>query len=69
MSAQALKAADVVSPWMKTKEAAAYIGSTEQTLRAWRAYGRGPKYHSPSARVVRYFRDDLDAFLRGESAR
>ncbi len=33
------------SPWLKTEEAAAYLGSTVGTLKTWRVRGCGPKYH------------------------
>lgn len=61
----AAKTADVESPWLDTEEAAAYIGSTLNTLRAWRARGRGPKFHNIRTRMIRYHRDDLDDFIRG----
>lgn len=61
--------AEIESPWMDTAAAAAYIGSTCNTLRAWRARGRGPKFSNIRTRMVRYHRDDLDAFVRGESVR
>jgi hypothetical protein len=49
---------------MDTDEAAAYIGSTRNTLRAWRARGRGPRFHNVRTRMIRYHRDDLDDFVR-----
>lgn len=57
------------SPWMNTEQAAIYIGSTPNTMRTWRGRGEGPKSHCVSHRFVRYHRDDLDAFIRGESSR
>jgi hypothetical protein len=54
-----------VSPWLCTEQAAAYLGSTAGTLKNWRATGQGPKYHVIQSRLVRYHRDDLDAFVRG----
>lgn len=52
------------SPWMDTAEAAAYIRSTAGTLKNWRATGQGPKYHPVLTKLIRYHRDDLDAFVR-----
>lgn len=60
----AARTVDVESPWLDTEEAAAYIGSTVNTLRAWRARGRGPKFHNIRTRMIRYHRDDLDEFIR-----
>ena len=53
------------SPWMDSEAAAAYLGTTAGTLKNWRATGKGPKYHVVQDRLVRYHRDDLDAFVRG----
>lgn len=52
------------SPWLDTDAAAAYLGSTAGTLKNWRAAGRGPRYRVLQDRLVRYHRDDLDAFVR-----
>lgn len=60
----AARVSEIDSPWMDTDEAAAYIGSTRNTLRAWRARGRGPKFHNVRTRMIRYHRDDLDGFVR-----
>jgi hypothetical protein len=56
------------SPWLKTEEAAAYLGSTIGTLKTWRIRGCGPRHHG-GHRFTRYHKDDLDAFLRGEANR
>lgn len=53
------------SPWLDTDAAAAYLGSTAGTLKNWRAAGKEPRYHVVQDRLVRYHRDDLDAFVRG----
>lgn len=53
------------TPWLDTEAAAGYLGSTAGTLKNWRATGRGPRYHVVQDRLVRYHRDDLDAFVRG----
>lgn len=52
------------SPWLGTKEAAAYLGSTPGTLKNWRAAGTGPAYHIMQERLVRYHADDLNHFVR-----
>lgn len=57
------------SPWFNTEAASIYIGSTPGTMRAWRASGEGPRYHAIHGKMVRYYVDDLDAFVRGEDNR
>ena len=50
---------------MTRRDAAAYLGTAEKTLAQWSSEGRGP----PSVRVggrVFYFRQELDAFIRGD---
>ncbi len=52
---------------MSRKDAAKYLGRAEKTLAMWTMEGKGP----PSALVGGrrfYFKDDLDAFIRGEAA-
>ena len=52
---------------MNTKEAAAYMGLTESTLRHWRAKGKGPKSNKPlrgKGGRVWYYQADLDAWIR-----
>lgn len=53
------------TPWLDTEAAAAYLGSTAGTLKNWRATGRGPRYRIVQDRLIRYHRDDLDAFVCG----
>jgi hypothetical protein len=57
------------SPWHSTESAAAYIGCEAGTLKTWRTRGEGPRYHLINGKSVRYHRDDLDSFIRGEDAR
>lgn len=49
---------------MTPKEAAGFIGVTEDTLFRWRKDATGPKYAKPTERMVRYLKDDLIAFLK-----
>ena len=51
---------------MDRANAAAYLGYAPKTLAIWLGQGKGPKYLKASGRVF-YFKEDLDAFLRGES--
>jgi hypothetical protein len=51
---------------MDRANAAAYLGYAPKTLAIWLGQGKGPKYLKASGRVF-YFKEDLDAFLRGEN--
>lgn len=55
--------------WFNTSEAADYMSTTYNTLKAWRAFGTGPKYHCIGKRFVRYHKDDLDHFMRNSAER
>lgn len=57
------------SPWHDTESAATYVGCEPGTLKTWRARGEGPRYHLINGKSVRYHRDDLDSFVRGEDNR
>jgi len=50
------------TPWMTTENAAAYLSVSPGTMHNWRSKGAGPTYRTVG-RIVRYHRDDLDAFL------
>jgi len=52
---------------MTRQNSAKYIGCAEKTLAMWACEGKGPKSVKVGGRVF-YFKDDLDAFIRGESA-
>lgn len=58
-----------LSPWMDTEKAALYIDCKPATLKTWRGDGEGPRYYAVSRRLVRYHKDDLDAFLRSVPSR
>ena len=58
-----------VSPWLDSKAAALYLGTTAGTMKVWRSRGEGPHYHIIQQKLVRYHVNDLDAFVRGEVAR
>ncbi|WP_217356425.1 helix-turn-helix transcriptional regulator [Ruegeria arenilitoris] len=49
---------------MDPREAATYLGVTDETLYRWRKDATGPKYSQPNARVIRYLRDDLIEWMR-----
>ncbi|WP_082737934.1 MULTISPECIES: helix-turn-helix domain-containing protein [unclassified Sphingomonas] len=50
---------------LTTKDAAAYLNIKPETLTKWRWAGTGPKYYRVGG-AVRYDKNDVDAFLRGE---
>lgn len=52
------------SPWVDTRQAAAYLGVSTQFLEGARHYedGKGPAFHRVG-RLVRYHVRDLDAWL------
>ncbi len=49
------------------KDAAKYLGRAEKTLAMWAMEGKGPPSVLVGGRRF-YFRDALDAFIRGEVA-
>ena len=55
------------SPWMDTEQAAKYIGCRPGTLKTWRAKERGPRYFIVSQKLIRYSKNFLDEFIRGEN--
>ena len=52
---------------MTRPNAARYIGHAEKTLAMWAMQGKGPRSLKVGGRVF-YYRQDLDAFIRGEAA-
>ena len=50
------------SAFIKTAQAAAYIGSSSSVLLNWRSQRRGPRYHG-SNDFVRYRISDLDVWM------
>jgi hypothetical protein len=50
------------------EDAARYLGHTSsQTLATWQVQGKGPRSVKVGGRIF-YFREDLDAFVRGDAA-
>lgn len=56
------------SPRLRTKEAAAYCGSSKSTFEKYRLTGEGPVY-SKIGRVVVYDLADIDAWLESKKRR
>ncbi|MHB1799618.1 MAG: helix-turn-helix transcriptional regulator [Vulcanimicrobiaceae bacterium] len=45
------------------------LGASVQTMRNWRWRGKGPRFLKIGARMVRYQRSDLLAFIEGAQDR
>ena len=52
---------------LSRKDAAAYLGRAEKTLAMWAIEAKGPPSVLVGGRRF-YFKDALDAFIRGEAA-
>ncbi|WP_429536822.1 helix-turn-helix domain-containing protein [Paraburkholderia youngii] len=52
---------------MNPKDAATYTGYAEKTLAIWRSQGTGPRFVKRGR--IWYYRDELDAWMRGGAAR
>lgn len=52
---------------MSRDDAAKYLGLKVKTLAMWSLAGKGPRAVKVGGRVF-YYRNDLDAFIRGEAA-
>lgn len=51
---------------LSPKEAALYLKVSEKTLEGWRSAEVGPTFFRLGNRCVRYFKGDIDAWLRAE---
>ena len=61
----------IQSPWFKEAQAAEYLRVKTRGMANHRRMGTGPKWCMPGG-VIRYHRDDLDAYMRsgeGKSAK
>ena len=56
-------AAPMRSDLLNRREAAAYLGISEQTLAIWKCTGRYSLPYVKIGRLVKYKRADLDAFI------
>lgn len=52
---------------MTRADAARYLGYEPKTLSMWQLQGKGPRPVRVGGRVF-YYKQDLDAFIRGEAA-
>ncbi|MGM0574643.1 MAG: helix-turn-helix transcriptional regulator [Myxococcota bacterium] len=51
------------NPYLRTADAADYVGLTVSTLAKMRMRGDGPRYSKAGPRIIVYAREDLDAWL------
>lgn len=49
---------------LRAVRAAAYLTVSRSTLAKWRANGGGPPYHRCGPRIVYYFREEIDIWLK-----
>lgn len=59
---------DVISPYLTSNEAAAYLRISAQCLRRHRLNGTGPRFFRRNQNMIRYTKADLDAWLSGDDA-
>jgi predicted DNA-binding transcriptional regulator AlpA len=52
--------------WMRTPQAADYVGLSASTFEKFRISGLGPSYHKAGPKVVLYLVEDLDAWLNSQ---
>jgi len=50
---------------LTTVEAAEYLKMSPGTLRMYRMDGKGPKFHKLPNGLIRYYVEDLEAYVRG----
>lgn len=55
----------IESPYLTSREAAAYLRTSVPTLERWRAAGVGPRFTRCGQRIL-YHRQDLDAWLANQ---
>lgn len=53
---------------LSNEETSVYLGVSTGTLANWRSRGTGPKFFKPTEKLVYYFKDDLDEWIRGYNA-
>lgn len=63
---QSLSVTILLDGRMTRRDAAAYLGLSEKTLAMYASRKTGPKFVKPGRTF--YFKDDLDAWIRGEVA-
>lgn len=61
---QAIAATDQGPAYIRTADAAKYLGIGRSTLERYRISGKGPQYRVLGSKIVVYTLEDLDAFAR-----
>ncbi|MCX7013887.1 MAG: helix-turn-helix domain-containing protein [Candidatus Sumerlaeota bacterium] len=59
---------DTLQAYVKTKEAANFLGLSKATLESWRTRGGGPVYHKFKG-AVRYKQDELEEYAEAGARR
>jgi hypothetical protein len=54
---------DITSPYLDTRQAAAYLHVAPRTLANKRSKGEGPRYQKAGGRIL-YRRSDLESYVR-----
>lgn len=54
---------EVEQVWFSPSSAARYLDISENTLADWRLKGKGPAFARVGQRMVRYRKEDLDAYM------
>ena len=52
-----------ITTYLRTRDAALYVGLTVSTLAKMRLRGDGPRYHKAGPRIVLYSKVDLDDWI------
>lgn len=58
---------EVQPRYLNREQAAAILHVQPKTLANWACQGKGPKFRKPSARVILYAVEDLQAWVNGEA--
>lgn len=53
--------------YLNREQAAAFLHIRPKTLTNWASQGKGPKFRKPTARMVLYAIEDLQAWVNGEA--
>ncbi len=54
---------DAMAGALTPREASRYLGISDSALRLWRSKGVGPRHFAAGAKLIRYRRADLDAWV------
>ena len=61
-------AADSLSPFLRPEDVASILGVSLDTVKRWRAEGKGPAAVYLTPRTVRYRRESVDAWAKTNEA-